>query len=32
MNDFFKLDLPFDYAPLEVKLNQPDDFLKFARR
>jgi hypothetical protein len=28
MNDFFKLDLPFEYAPLEVKLNQPDDFLK----
>jgi hypothetical protein len=28
MNDFFKLDLPFEYSPLEVKLNQPDDFLK----
>lgn len=26
--DFFNLDLPFEYAPLEVKLAQPDDFLK----
>jgi hypothetical protein len=28
MNDFFNLDLPFEYSPLEVRLNQPDDFLK----
>lgn len=26
--DFFNLDLPFEYFPLEVKLSQPDDFLK----
>lgn len=26
--DFFNLDLPFEYSPLEVKLAQPDDFLK----
>jgi hypothetical protein len=26
--DFFNLDLPFEYHPLEVKLAQPDDFLK----
>jgi len=26
--DFFNLDLPFEYYPLEVKLAQPDDFLK----
>lgn len=28
MTDFFNLDLPFEYSPLEVKLSQPDDFLK----
>jgi hypothetical protein len=28
MTDFFNLDLPFEYSPLEVKLTQPDDFLK----
>jgi hypothetical protein len=28
MTDFFNLDLPFEYHPLEVKLAQPDDFLK----
>ena len=28
MTDFFNLDLPFEYYPLEVKLAQPDDFLK----
>jgi hypothetical protein len=28
MTDFFNLDLPFEYSPLEVKLAQPDDFLK----
>lgn len=28
MTDFFKLDLPFEYFPLEVKLANPDDFLK----
>lgn len=26
--DFFKLDLPFEYYPLEIKLANPDDFLK----
>lgn len=26
--DFFNLDLPFEYYPLEVKLAEPDDFLK----
>jgi hypothetical protein len=26
--DFFNLDLPFEYSPLEVRLTQPDDFLK----
>jgi hypothetical protein len=26
--NFFNLDLPFEYNPLEVKLSQPDDFLK----
>jgi hypothetical protein len=26
--DFFNLNLPFEYSPLEVKLSQPDDFLK----
>ena len=26
--DFFNLDLPFEYSPLEVKLANPDDFLK----
>ena len=28
MTDFFNLDLPFEYSPLEVRLTQPDDFLK----
>lgn len=28
IQDFFNLDLPFEYYPLEVKLAQPDDFLK----
>jgi hypothetical protein len=28
MTDFFKLDLPFEYFPLEIKLANPDDFLK----
>jgi hypothetical protein len=28
MTDFFKLDLPFEYFPLEIKLSNPDDFLK----
>jgi hypothetical protein len=28
MTDFFKLDLPFEYQPLEIKLANPDDFLK----
>lgn len=28
MTDFFNLDLPFEYHPLEVRLAQPDDFLK----
>ena len=28
MTDFFKLDLPFEYYPLEIKLANPDDFLK----
>ena len=28
MTDFFNLDLPFEYHPLEVKLAEPDDFLK----
>lgn len=28
IQDFFNLDLPFEYSPLEVKLAQPDDFLK----
>jgi hypothetical protein len=28
MTDFFKLDLPFEYHPLEIKLSNPDDFLK----
>jgi len=28
ITDFFNLDLPFEYYPLEVKLAQPDDFLK----
>lgn len=28
IQDFFNLDLPFKYTPLEVKLAQPDDFLK----
>jgi hypothetical protein len=28
IQDFFNLDLPFEYTPLEVKLAQPDDFLK----
>jgi len=26
--DFFNLDLPFEYSPLEVRLANPDDFLK----
>lgn len=28
MTDFFKLELPFEYYPLEIKLANPDDFLK----
>ena len=28
IQDFFNLDLPFEYTPLEVSLAQPDDFLK----
>lgn len=28
IQDFFNLDLPFEYYPLEVQLAQPDDFLK----
>lgn len=28
MTDFFNLDLPFEYQPLEVRLSKPDDFLK----
>jgi len=28
ITDFFNLDLPFEYYPLEVKLAQPDGFLK----
>ena len=27
-HDFFNLDLPFEYSPLEVRLTNPDDFLK----
>ena len=28
MTEFFNLNLPFEYSPLEVRLSKPDDFLK----